>query len=587
MATVIDALVVTLGLDPAAFTRGRKQASAEQDQLSRDVRRTETEIVEIKRRSTSATAAEDAKRIKILKERQSAQKRQMQDNAKEAKDEENYRKKQADGLDKVRGAAIGLIAVFTAGAGIKDFVSSLINGDAATGRLAVNLGLATAQLATYQNLAKQSGGTDADANGSLQSLTTAAQNIQHGVLPGNIGFLQSMGLSLTDLQNIPQALQKIHDRMQTMTSAQQQYMGAGLGFSQSFTNAIADPNYQSNLADASKSVPTDADAARAEAAQKAIVQLTAASRQLGREIFADAAPALTKLAYGLLAVAQWAQQHKPVIIAAFTGIAVAAAALTIALAPEAAAFLAIAAAVGAFSAAIGGLVGWLGKLEGKRKTLDVLDDAINWVHDKATGGNWAQLQAQERARQAAGGGGPPAPVGAGGGVASTLTAAFRAAGYSDVATRGVLAGVTAEGGLRGPNVTNPTSGAYGIGQWLGSRQKDFARVMGHDIHGSTTAEQVKFLLWELANTEKRGGARIRGARTSIEASQAYIGGVMRPGPGYAGDMRRAQAALGGAPVTIGQVTIVTQATNATQMAREVGPKLAQYTKVAQAQSGPS
>ena len=59
-----------------------------------------------------------------------------------------------------------------------------------------------------------------------------------------------------------------------------------------------------------------------------------------------------------------------------------------------------------------------------------------------------------------------------------------------------------------PSAVGDSGAAYGIAQWHSDRQAMFARVMGHDIHGSTLEEQEQFVNWELMHGD--AGARKAG-----------------------------------------------------------------------------
>jgi hypothetical protein len=121
---------------------------------------------------------------------------------------------------------------------------------------------------------------------------------------------------------------------------------------------------------------------------------------------------------------------------------------------------------------------------------------------------------------------------------------FRRHGFSHPAALGVVAGKVSEGGSVAAK--NPTSTAYGMGQWTKSsgRQAKFQEVMHRPLQGSTREQQWAFLLWEMRNTHKSAGDKIRQAKTTKEASDVYIDKMMIPGPaGAAGDKRRASGYL--------------------------------------------
>ena len=69
-----------------------------------------------------------------------------------------------------------------------------------------------------------------------------------------------------------------------------------------------------------------------------------------------------------------------------------------------------------------------------------------------------------------------------------------------------------------PAAFNAKEQAYGIAQWRGPRKRDFEREMGRPIKGSSLDDQLKFVQWELNNTEKRAGRRLKQATTAAEAA---------------------------------------------------------------------
>lgn len=116
MAQVIDALFVTLGLDAANFKKGTKETT---DALKK-------------------TAAESTKTSKEM---------------------EAWGKNAAAGLSKLRNEALGLLAVFTAGVGIKNFVENTITSTASLGRMSENLNMSAKDLAMWQLANKNAGGS--------------------------------------------------------------------------------------------------------------------------------------------------------------------------------------------------------------------------------------------------------------------------------------------------------------------------------------------------------------------------------------------------------------------------------------------
>jgi|GEM_PF-7116758 len=123
----------------------------------------------------------------------------------------------------------------------------------------------------------------------------------------------------------------------------------------------------------------------------------------------------------------------------------------------------------------------------------------------------------------------------------TIRDSLRAQGIPDHVIQGVMAGGHAESRLD-PTAVNPTSGAFGIGQWLGPRKAELFRRYGDKPR---LEQQAEFLAWELKGGD-HGGAKVLAARDAGEALDAYIRDFMRPAKGREtdGDLARGAAYLG-------------------------------------------
>ena len=100
-------------------------------------------------------------------------------------------------------------------------------------------------------------------------------------------------------------------------------------------------------------------------------------------------------------------------------------------------------------------------------------------------------------------------------------------GYSKEAAAGMAAALWAESKLN-PHVTNGT-GMQGVGQWDGTRRARFRSMFGHDPAAGSLAEQLKFKTWELAHTHRGiGDALHRSGVTAAAAGQMDIMGYEAP-----------------------------------------------------------
>jgi hypothetical protein len=118
-------------------------------------------------------------------------------------------------------------------------------------------------------------------------------------------------------------------------------------------------------------------------------------------------------------------------------------------------------------------------------------------------------------------------------------------GIPQVAARAAAAGTFAE--ARGDHTAvNPTSGATGLGQWLGARKDELETRYGPN---PTREQQLDFLAYELKGGDS-GGKAVLEAKDEASALHAYITKFMRPALGRdtENDLKRGLAALGGGEI---------------------------------------
>lgn len=100
---------------------------------------------------------------------------------------------------------------------------------------------------------------------------------------------------------------------------------------------------------------------------------------------------------------------------------------------------------------------------------------------------------------------------------------FISKGWSAEQSAGIAANLHAESGFD-PKAVGDGGKAYGIAQWHPSRQAQFKSIFGKDIRESTQQEQLAFVDWELKNSHKGAGIRLKKATSAAEA-----GGIVTRG----------------------------------------------------------
>ncbi|MDR1311995.1 MAG: hypothetical protein LBK01_09050 [Burkholderiaceae bacterium] len=149
MATVIDSLVVELGMDPKDFMSAVKSIESSLKGIEKSIT------------GTSATTQKASDSMtEGMKKSGAAAKRAAEDYKKLGKEVK-------DALGGIRNQMISLFALFTGTPAIKNFVVDTIEQSAALGRMSNNLGIATEKLMQYQKASRLAG---AASDGLLNQL---------------------------------------------------------------------------------------------------------------------------------------------------------------------------------------------------------------------------------------------------------------------------------------------------------------------------------------------------------------------------------------------------------------------------------
>lgn len=564
--TVIDALIVTLGLQPASFNKGRAQVS---DGLKKT------------REEAGATG----------------------------KDMEIFGKRAGDFFGKLRNEAVGLFLAFQGASSVTNFLTDLITGDAATGRLAKNIGMATQELSAWQLAVKTVGGDSKDADAALSQMADAFNSFKLTGITGHDPDFKGLGVAIGDLQNPAEALMKMAEAGERMDRSEFYARLTRIGIPPSVINLLAQG--RAGLEKVITEKRRDG-AASEENAQKA-AELQQRIADLSAKFVSVLRPAIYKVVDALISALDWIDKHNaalPILL----GLVVSLAAVAVA---AAAPWLALGAAI---AAAYLAYENWRNKdsspddaphdhrMTFDEKTQVWTDEAgrtFNKDMSKQLSGPPQQTQAERLGAGAHHGGGAMIRSEAPGdwqkkkidpAVASLY---LRANGVPDEVARGISAGIVAEGGTLGM----AQNGAFGLGQWRGDRQKALFAKYGNR---PTQMQQLEFLLWELRGGD-RGGAAVLGQQNAAGALQSYVQDFMRPGDGTVGDLERGfrflgnarpgvamgrpRAPLGGAggsssiTNTVGVVNVYTAATDAEGIARELPGQLRRRGLTTQANRG--
>lgn len=253
MATIIDALVVQLGLDAKAVVKGQKQAEGAFKHISAGASKMGDSV------STAVDSAGDA--FHALERR-----------------------------------ALAFFAVLTAGKTLKAFISDTTSSNVAAGNLARNLGVSVKSLTTWQKAAESMGGSAEDVSGSLGSLVSQFQTIE-----GRRNLGMTFGQMGVQLQNAQGNLRDFTEMMPDLARAAQRLgpqmfsaLGSQAGFSQGFINLLEQgpERIQKLYKSLQAYAPTERDTKASAQLMEDWTKLTAQSEAFGRSIMTELTPEL-------------------------------------------------------------------------------------------------------------------------------------------------------------------------------------------------------------------------------------------------------------------------------------------------------
>lgn len=263
MPTVIESLVIELGLDPKKFTQGQKDA-----------------LENFKRGQDQAITF--------------------------GKNIEREGQRVGDVFAKLKSEALGLVTVFLGGRGIKEFVGYVTSLDAATGRAAYTLNMGAKELSVWEGASAQVGGKVGGITAAMQGLSGSMNQF---MLTGQGPFLAVMnhlGISLFDqnnkLKTASQMFLEIADAVHKLNASDPARAAATLslipGANQDSINLMIKGRsaIEGLLVASREAGSTTAESAAAAADyEKKLALLDRSATNLGRTLLTIVAPAMTRM----------------------------------------------------------------------------------------------------------------------------------------------------------------------------------------------------------------------------------------------------------------------------------------------------
>lgn len=259
-ATVIDELVIELGLDPKKLTDGQRKLLEELGK-------------------TKGKAKKEAGSI-----------------------EEGFDKVGAS-ITRLGNRALGLFAIFVGAHGIKEFVTQLTKADAEAGRTAKIFDTSVRTLSLWRRVGIAAGGT---AEGITQSIAGLVNQFQMFSLTGEssvIPWFRALGINISDadgkMRDFDAILLDLADKFSKLDPAKAAAFGRALGLDAGTINLLLQGRdaVAKMLEDQKKLGVATEESARASAAlQKSWADIESSATAVGRTLLTGINPALVKAA---------------------------------------------------------------------------------------------------------------------------------------------------------------------------------------------------------------------------------------------------------------------------------------------------
>ena len=649
MSTIIDELIVTLGLDAAKFRSEADKTQAVLTRVGRNAVKESKELEENLRKTQDSTG----KRLKQTEEvgRQSSQQ-----------------------LNKFRIEVAALLSTLAAGFGIQQFVKNLANTAAETGRVAKNTGMSTEALFLWQEMAKRFGGTAEATSGSLLGLRNQFEKLSVGGMSEILPYLRQLRVAWADstgaMLPMTTILDNLHKAVQGMDKPRANFLLKGLGLDQGTIDILTqtDEAYQKLKAHVTGlGLLTPDQVAASQAFEKSLADLNQTFTNLANVILPALLPQISAFIEEMTKWLSSPENQKFIsdeFLAGISGLGSLimhtielftqwhGAALALAEFISVRWLAVMMFGLGPVSAAIGVIVAGLLSIQQASKFLDPGQysnnspfwnfigkeeqlkyknspesrkargeeerdpNAIDWQHPSSWFGGSKGSASNERK-------------------ATVRDSLANELGISKESASGIVSNLDAESGIRGINEKNPTvpgsRGGFGWAQWTGPRRVEFEQyATAHGMDPASDAANQGFLVQELRTKFPGVLAQLqRGGITATESADIVARGyIIPPGDkisghiagaksiaslnlgnqaasqnvvdssvgrwGNMGSAQRDSTASANAPAAQGAVvstningpiTVNTSATDADGIARSLGTALKKYAYVPQSNTG--
>lgn len=283
---IIDALVITLGLDAANYSSGSKKAR---------------------------------KDLKDLRD----------EGNKTAKDLAKQGKEAAQFFRELRNEAIALFAALTAGKGLERFIEDVTQANFAIGLLSKNLNVATQTITAWSNAAEIAGGTADGMQGTMSMLSMSMTEMQVTGQTAILPYLRALGVNMADAAGrarpLDDVLLDLSDRFSGMDRVTANNFGKMMGIDQGTMNLLLQGRKaveEQIRKQKELHLVTAQDAEQSRKLREAWITLRQEAESLGRSFVAWVTPGLISVFEWLEKVGRWVGENKTAVLSFLTAFAI-------------------------------------------------------------------------------------------------------------------------------------------------------------------------------------------------------------------------------------------------------------------------
>ena len=305
---VIDALVITLGLDDAQF-----QAKLEKSFKA----------------LTNFAKKEEAVEKKRNKDDSEQKRKASETERKQHLERERQIKTATEGYKKLSGAIVGMVGAMAGMAGVKAFITGSMNSLLGVGRASQNLRMSARDVAAWGKTIESVGGKSEDMIATMRSMDLAVANAAEGFNVDNpfFSFLNNQGIQWKNangsLRTMGEMLPEIADAFNKFRPEQQAILAQQNGWGDDFVTLLRKGSAEIRRIQQEKLAQTavdDASIGRAEKLQEAWTGIKSRLEAVSMALFEKLLPYLEKAVGHLERFSKWVEANSGRIGEFFSGL---------------------------------------------------------------------------------------------------------------------------------------------------------------------------------------------------------------------------------------------------------------------------